>query len=220
MPPRLALLRGAAIAPARPAAGSIYGLCSARHLAILWQNRHDRLMKHALRRLTWWCMAAAVASNRTFAMEARSRSRESEVEGIDRPRLPIPDSRPPVLDSLPKPPNRVGSEPAISAEMRYQDRRLRPRAGRHGQLSAVRPWRRKTAATRSADAGGRKAGDRAGNSRRQMPIGSAATCRHCPPSLARVDLRQLRKSLARLDCLRPAKSCRRANGSCSAASLG
>src|SRR4051812_37383589 len=98
------------LAPAKPGHGSIQVLCSARHLAILWQNRHDRLMKHRFRRLTGAEVAAAVLLAVLLGIEARGQGtgngeQRNEVGGQQ---LVAEAAR------------RIASEPAVSAEMRYK----------------------------------------------------------------------------------------------------
>src|SRR6478609_5394893 len=117
MPPRLTLL------PARYAPTTLawvyLGVCSARHLANLWQNRHDRLMKYALRRLTGPVIAAAFAVAALCVAEARAQGTDDKGQAdsafsVQNSKL---QSKSTIVGDAAK---RVAAEQAISAEMRYR----------------------------------------------------------------------------------------------------
>src|SRR6478672_9146741 len=92
-------------------------VCSARHLAILWQNRHDRVMTHRFRSLTLVRIAAAIAVLTTVGMDAGGQESGVRSQPAVDPRPPIRDARLPsalsgqvlVADAA----KRVASEPAI-----------------------------------------------------------------------------------------------------------
>ena len=90
------------------------GVCSARHLAILWQNRHDRLMKHALRRLTRVGIAAFFAAIASCCLAARAQDSEAKQPGD------AGQEAAPATTIVGEAAKRVAEEPAISAEMRYR----------------------------------------------------------------------------------------------------
>ena len=100
------------------------GVCSARHLAILWQNRHHPVMKHRFASLTRAGLAAVMAMLSTFAMEVRSQESGGRGQPTPDSRLPIPDSRLPSAPSgqqlMAQAAKQVASEAAISAELRYR----------------------------------------------------------------------------------------------------
>jgi hypothetical protein len=150
------------------------GLCSAQDLANLWKNRHDRLMKHRFASLTSVAVAMAVA----WGMEARGQGR-----GISGQQLVAEAAR------------RVAAEPAISAEMRYEiDAFGHELVGTGSYLQLGAGPEKLLRLDLRMQVGGKLAtvqeirGEDAYWVRRDVPPQ--------PPTLGRVDLKQLRKAMA------------------------
>src|SRR5262245_53093139 len=170
MPPHM--VDRANIAPRRPALRVYLGVCSARHLAILWQNRHFRVMTHrfASLTLTTWILCTVPAWGQT----------NSEPSGQQL-----------IADAA----KRVASEPAISAELRYRiDAFGHELVGTGNYLQFGAGSDKLLRLDLRMQVGDKPAtvqeirGEESYWIRRDVPP--------TPPSLGRVDLRQLRKSLA------------------------
>jgi hypothetical protein len=153
-------------------------------------------MKHELRSLTWAAMAAVVAAGVVCSLVARGqesgvRSQQAAIESD--PRLPIPNAPGSLVAEAAR---RVAAEPAISAEMRFKIDAFGHEligTGNYSQLGAgpeklLRLDLRMQVGDRPAIVQEIR-GEELYWVRRDVPP--------LPPSLSRVDLKLLRKSLAR-----------------------
>src|SRR5262245_19661056 len=88
--------------PVRPLLSGLLGICSARHLAILWQNRHDRHMTQTFSSMTAALLLTITSS--TWAQPASA------------PRSDHPSGN----DLLTQASSRLAAEPSIAADLRYR----------------------------------------------------------------------------------------------------
>src|SRR3954467_5027634 len=115
------------LAPQASAIRVYLGVCSARLVAILWQNRHDRGMTHRFPRFALAALASGIGLLVMPAMHAKGqatgdRRQPAASVATSAGQLPTPNS--PLASSGQRlcsgAARRIANEPAISAELRYR----------------------------------------------------------------------------------------------------